>query len=97
VPGSHDERGIFLAKGPGIARGKRIEGAQLIDVPPTILSAMDLPIPSDMDGRAMQDIFEAARQTESVDLSLERQSAESYLSEDEEQLIKDKLKGWGYM
>ncbi len=97
VPGSHDEKGIFLAKGPGIAKGKLIEGAHLIDVTPTILHAMELPVPSDMDGSVLQDIFESSREAESVDLSLERQSAESYLSEDEEQLIKDKLKGWGYM
>lgn len=97
VPGSHDEKGIFLAKGPGIARGKRLDGAHLVDVPPTILHAMELPIPEDMDGRVLQDIFETVREAESVDLSLARQSADSYLSEDEEQLIKDKLKGWGYM
>lgn len=97
VPGSHDEKGIFLAAGPGIAKGKTIEGANLIDVTPTILHAMELPIPSDMDGTVLKDVFEASREVESVDLTLERQSAENYLSEDEEQLIKDKLKGWGYM
>lgn len=97
VPGSHDEKGILLAKGPGIASGKKVEGAQLVDVPPTILQAMDLPVPSDMDGKVIRDIFEAAGETESIDLDLERQTSESYLSEDEEQLIKDKLKGWGYM
>jgi predicted AlkP superfamily phosphohydrolase/phosphomutase len=97
VPGSHDEKGIFLVKGPGIAAGKTVEGAHLIDVPPTILQTMGLPIPNDMDGKVLQDIYEAAHAPESIDLDLERQSAESYLSEDEEQLIKDKLKGWGYM
>jgi predicted AlkP superfamily phosphohydrolase/phosphomutase len=98
VPGSHDEKGIFLAMGPGIAKGKVLEGARLIDVPPTILHAMELPVPSDMDGQVLTEIFtEREREVESVDLTLSRQSAENYLSEDEELQIKEKLKGWGYL
>lgn len=97
VPGAHDERGIFLAIGPGIARGKTIEGATLVDVPPTILNAMELPVPTDMDGRVLTEIFEGSREVESVDMVLGRRSADSFLSEDEEQQIKEKLKGWGYL
>lgn len=97
VPGAHDEKGIFLAMGPGIERGKRLEGANLIDVPPTLLHAMELPVPDSMDGRVLTEIFTTDRTVESVDLTLSRQTADSFLSEDEEQLIKDKLKGWGYM
>jgi predicted AlkP superfamily phosphohydrolase/phosphomutase len=98
VPGSHDEKGIFLAMGPGISKGTVLEGARLIDVPPTILHAMELPVPSDMDGQVLTEAFaEKDREVESVDLVLSRQSAESFLSEDEEQQIKDKLKGWGYL
>lgn len=97
VPGAHDEKGIFAAMGPGIVRGKRIEGANLIDVPPTILHAMELPVPSEMDGRVLTEIFTDGREVTSADMALSRQSAESFLSEDEEQQIKDKLKGWGYL
>jgi predicted AlkP superfamily phosphohydrolase/phosphomutase len=98
VPGSHDEKGIFLAMGPGIARGRVLEGARLIDVPPTILHAMELPVPSDMDGQVMTDVFAAAdRPVERVDMALARPGGDSFLSEDEEQLIKEKLKGWGYL
>ena len=98
VPGAHDEKGILLAKGPGLRGGRTVYGARLIDAPPTILHAMGLPVPSDMDGRVLTEIFEEGGQTvESVDLSLSRKTADSYLSEDEEQLIKDKLKGWGYL
>jgi predicted AlkP superfamily phosphohydrolase/phosphomutase len=98
VPGSHDEKGIFLAMGPGIEKGKILEGARLVDVPPTVLHAMELPVPSDMDGQVLAEIFtERERAVESVDLVLSRQSAENYLSADEEQQIKEKLKGWGYL
>jgi predicted AlkP superfamily phosphohydrolase/phosphomutase len=97
VPGSHDERGILLAAGPGIAAGKRIEGANLIDLTPTILHAMELAVPADMDGRVLTELFADGRAVESVELALARSSDQSFLSEDEEQQIKDKLKGWGYL
>jgi predicted AlkP superfamily phosphohydrolase/phosphomutase len=98
VPGSHDEKGILLARGPGIVPGSRITGANLIDMPPTILHAMELSVPSDMDGRVLTEMFGPdGREVEKVDLDLARQSQESFLSEDEEQQIKDKLKGWGYL
>jgi predicted AlkP superfamily phosphohydrolase/phosphomutase len=98
VPGSHDEKGIFLAMGPDIAAGVNLDDARLIDLPPTILHAMELPVPSDMDGRVLSGIFtDARREVESVDLELDRSTQESYLTDDEEQQIKDKLKGWGYL
>jgi predicted AlkP superfamily phosphohydrolase/phosphomutase len=98
VPGSHDEKGIFLAMGPGIEHGKVLEGARLIDVPPTILHTMELPVPSDMDGHVLTEIYtDREREIVSVDLAFGRQSDENYLSEDEELQIKEKLKGWGYL
>jgi predicted AlkP superfamily phosphohydrolase/phosphomutase len=98
VPGSHDERGILLAMGPGIERGRVLEGARLIDVPPTILHAMELPVPSDMDGYVLTELFtEREREVASVEMALSRHSEERNLSEGEEQLIKEKLKGWGYL
>jgi predicted AlkP superfamily phosphohydrolase/phosphomutase len=98
VPGSHDEKGIFLAMGPDIEQGKILEGARLIDVPPTILHAMGLPVPTDMDGHVLTEAFtDEERAVASVELRLSRQSEESFLSEDEELQIKEKLKGWGYL
>lgn len=98
VPGAHDEKGILLAMGPGIEPGVVLEGARLIDTTPTILHAMELPVPSDMDGHVLLDIFrDKDRAVASVDLELDRQAAQDYLSEDEEQQIKEKLKGWGYL
>jgi predicted AlkP superfamily phosphohydrolase/phosphomutase len=104
VPGSHDEHGIFLAKGPGIAAGATIDNARLIDVTPTILHAMGIGVPKTedgqpaMDGRVLTDVFtEPERDVQELDLVLARQSSDTFLSEDEEQQIKDKLKGWGYL
>ena len=56
--GTHHTDGIFLAYGPGIKRGHEIGPAEIIDIAPTILNIFNLPIPNDMDGRVLMEIFE---------------------------------------
>lgn len=57
LPGKHRPTGIFIAAGPDIRAGARVEGARIVDVAPTVLYALGLPIPEDMDGRPLLDIF----------------------------------------
>ena len=51
--GFHKMDGIFIAKGAGIRKGVEITGAEIIDMSPTILYMMGLPIPEDMDGKVL--------------------------------------------
>jgi predicted AlkP superfamily phosphohydrolase/phosphomutase len=51
--GSHRDNGIFLAEGPAVTAGAKLEGARIIDVAPTILHLMNVSPPSDMDGEAL--------------------------------------------
>ena len=53
----HDRFGIFLASGPGIKKGIRIKDAKSYDLAPTILHIMDVPVPSDVDGQVLREIF----------------------------------------
>jgi len=56
--GIHDLYGIFIAYGEDIKKGYEIEGAKIYDLAPTILHMFGLPIPKDMDGRVLMEIFE---------------------------------------
>ncbi len=53
----HDSNGIFLAAGPDIKKGMKIKGTRIIDLAPTILHIFGCPIPEDMDGKVLKDIF----------------------------------------
>jgi len=55
--GSHRLNGIFLAYGPRIKKGQGID-AKIYDIAPTILHIFGLPVPNDMDGRVLMEIFE---------------------------------------
>lgn len=50
---NHDLDGVFIFAGPEDRGGRKIHGLQLLDVAPTVLNYLDLPVPSDMQGRAI--------------------------------------------
>lgn len=57
VGGIHRKEGIVLIMGPNIRKNIIVENANIIDLAPTILEIMKVPIPSYMDGRVLRQIF----------------------------------------
>jgi hypothetical protein len=49
---------MLLLHGPGIARGAMIQGASVVDVTPTLLYLMGLPLGQDMDGHLLAQVLE---------------------------------------
>ncbi len=62
----HRHYGIFVAKGPGIPAGERVYGATVLDITPTILHLMGLPVGADMDGKALTTVLEDVRAPEVI-------------------------------
>ncbi len=56
--GSHRPEGIFLAYGPGVAKGALLPQLSVLDVTPILLYALGLPIPEDLEGRMRREVFE---------------------------------------
>jgi predicted AlkP superfamily phosphohydrolase/phosphomutase len=56
--GTHRRDGILIAHGKPFRKGIAVEGARLIDMAPTILHLMGQPMPDDMDGRVLEELFE---------------------------------------
>ena len=54
----HRPFGIFCMKGPHVQQDERIYGATLLDVTPTILTLLGLPVGADMDGRVLVQAFD---------------------------------------
>ena len=51
--GCHRRHGIFIGQGAAFEPGANIDGARLIDLAPTILRLLNVPVPADMDGRVL--------------------------------------------
>ncbi|MEO5754019.1 MAG: alkaline phosphatase family protein [Chthoniobacterales bacterium] len=56
--GTHRRDGILIAHGKPFRKGLAVEGARLIDMAPTILHLMGQPVPEDLDGRVLEELFE---------------------------------------
>ncbi|MFC1962405.1 alkaline phosphatase family protein [Chloroflexota bacterium] len=49
--------GIFIACGPNIQKIQGLDKVSILDLAPTILHLMNIPVPKDMDGRVLSRIF----------------------------------------
>jgi hypothetical protein len=56
--GYHDRIGVLLMRGPGIRRGARLNDCTNLDIAPTILHLLGLPVPSHMSGRVLHEALE---------------------------------------
>jgi predicted AlkP superfamily phosphohydrolase/phosphomutase len=103
LSGVHRMDGIIVAQGPHVRRSTHIEGAGIIDVAPTILYMLGMPIPSDMDGKPLMSLFEDtyAQQTEASytdERKYEDVASDEYgYSEEEEESVRLKLEALGYL
>ena len=93
--GRHRRYGILLALGPGVTAGE-IDGANIVDLAPTALHAMGLPVPDDMDGRVLTELFTDGRQVQTADAAGSETSEVVYTPE-EEAAIQASLENLGYM
>ena len=93
--------GIFIAYGPNIRTGKEIDGVQIIDIAPTVLHLLGLPVPGDMDGRVVMEIFREGSdpfKRKPVVKEIGRyQGDKGEPGESEKREIKDRLRALGYM
>jgi predicted AlkP superfamily phosphohydrolase/phosphomutase/tetratricopeptide (TPR) repeat protein len=64
--GWHRQYGIACLAGPGIKQGETLYGATILDVTPTILALLGLPVGDDMDGRPWLEIFDEAEPVERI-------------------------------
>lgn len=55
--GHHRMDGIFFAAGPGIRPGFEVSGASILDIAPTALALLGLPVPQEMDGCVLRDVM----------------------------------------
>ena len=62
----HRPQGIFVLHGPGVRSDERIEGATLLDIAPTVLSLLGLPIGDDMEGKPLVSAFDPAPKIERI-------------------------------
>jgi len=71
----HNPYGVLCISGPNIKKGQKVYHAGLLDIAPTVLSMMNLPVGKDMDGKILQDIFIQPQNTPFIE-SWEKESGD---------------------
>lgn len=104
--GTHHPEGVFIAGGPGIRKSERIDAFSIVDITPTLLYSLGLPIPEDLEGRANQAAFERefvqANPLQSGEPTLPTEAAlaakkEQSMSAEEQQQVMERLQALGYV
>lgn len=54
----HKTRGIFVMAGPGVKKATKLDRASILDIAPTVLYALGLPVAEDFAGKALTGAFE---------------------------------------
>jgi predicted AlkP superfamily phosphohydrolase/phosphomutase/tetratricopeptide (TPR) repeat protein len=62
----HRNFGIFVLAGPGIKKDTIVHGATLLDIAPTVLAMLGLPIGCDMEGKVLVNAFEKMPELERI-------------------------------
>jgi predicted AlkP superfamily phosphohydrolase/phosphomutase len=102
ISGTHRMNGVFLAYGRDVQPGAVIENAQIVDLAPTILHLMGVPIPEHMDGLVLQEILhDGFKPTRSAapryQWNAPSDDSSQGLTDEEEQTITERLRNLGYV
>jgi arylsulfatase A-like enzyme len=91
-----------MMMGPQIKRGTGLNNVSIVDLAPTILHALGVPIPQDMDGRPLVEAFatddcQGRPRLSAVPASLaQEREAVSYTAEEARQ-VEQRLRQMGYL
>jgi predicted AlkP superfamily phosphohydrolase/phosphomutase len=97
LEGTHREEGILAIGGPNVRHGVRLD-ASIIDITPTVLAALGLRVPVDMEGQVIRQAF-------TVEPVIEREPplervvgpAEQAYSDEERRVLEQRLSDLGYL
>ena len=98
IEGTHRPEGILMAAGPGVRRGCKVN-ADIVDCAPTILTLLGLPVPNDMQGGVIQDLFASPPPVQFMEAvsSARGDDDQPVYSEQELQKVTDRLSDLGYL
>jgi len=102
--GHHMMDGVFVLAGSSARQGRRLDGAGILDIAPTALHLLGIPLPDNLDGRvlveALEDRFLAERpirRAEASDPTAPPSGGETTYSADDDEAVRAHLRGMGYV
>lgn len=106
INGTHRPDGILIGHGPALRKGVRLAARSILDVAPTVLYSLGLPIPADFEGEVVREGFTAeALAAHPINIGQacgtgdggEPAATATPYSQEEEDTIYAQLRALGYM
>lgn len=94
-PGTHARDGILVAHGKGIKQDCQTH-ADIVDIVPTVLASMGLPVPRHIDGKVLSDLFENPPEVHYTDAAIKKGESVHY-SDEEQSEVEKRLADLGYL
>lgn len=102
--GVHDPKGVAVLAGPSVQRGVQLEEASILDVVPTVLALLGLPVARDMTGRVWTEAIRAEFLEEHpvsfVDTYRREEAGAAErtdISEEDREVLYQRLRDLGYL
>jgi predicted AlkP superfamily phosphohydrolase/phosphomutase len=95
--GCHRLHGVLIAAGAEIQPGKTLENPHIMDLAPTILHLMGLPVLDDMDGHVLTEALTSDRPVKRQPNGATDEKPYGELSQEEEAEVEDRLRALGYL
>ncbi len=103
-PGQHRKNGIFMMKGPGTKKIEIKDSPYIYDLMPTILYYLGSPIPKDIEGKVIEEIFDNSflnkhkiKYLEDNNNTHKYDRGKEDIKESEKTMIEEQLKNMGYL
>jgi predicted AlkP superfamily phosphohydrolase/phosphomutase len=97
--GGHNREGILIASGPDIAASETM-AASIYDIAPTVLHLHDVPVPEEIDGTVLGELFDSDRLDDrnvlTAPIAELTQTTESMTRTDDQE-VQDRLEDLGYI
>ncbi len=95
--GCHRRHGILIAWGKDVRSGETIRGAHMMDLTPTILHLLGLPVPNDMDGDVLTSMLTLDRSVTYEQVEATAVEAEEGLPAEDAAEVEERLQSLGYL
>jgi predicted AlkP superfamily phosphohydrolase/phosphomutase len=97
--GCHRLHGIFIGSGPAFINGAAANDARIIDLAPTILHILNVPVPEDMDGRVLSEVLTPELRARATQVGAAATTAHTQVdfTEEEQAEVEDRLRALGYL
>lgn len=97
--GCHRLHGILIASGAAFARSAAVNRPRLIDLAPTILHILNVPVPEDMDGRVLAETLvpELRARSTQVGAAAAASLAQVDFTDEEQAEVEERLRALGYL